>query len=96
MKEIKTKKGILKYRMPNILEAYDILEASGISNGESSTLKLKKNIIAVMNPFIDFSGIKKAESYNDLLEDTEDMLGPLSEIADEIILKSFVAFKKKN
>ena len=38
MEEIVTDKGILKYRMPNILEAYDLLEASGISNGEVSTL----------------------------------------------------------
>ena len=95
MNEIETSKGILKYRMPNILEAYDLLEASGISNGETSTLKLKRNIIKEMVYLVDFSGIEGVESYDQLLEDIEDMITPLSLIADEVILKSFAVFKKK-
>ena len=96
MKEIITSKGVLKYRMPNILEAYDVLESSGISSGESSTLKLKRNIIGIMAPFIDFSSIEGVSSYSELLDDVENMISPLSEIADEIILKSFSVFKKNN
>lgn len=95
MKEIQTAKGMLKYRMPNVLEAYDMLEASGISTGESSTLKLKRNIMASMGPMIDTSMIDGAPSYQELLEDVDDMIQPLGEIADEIILKAFSAFKKK-
>jgi hypothetical protein len=95
MNEIETSKGILKYRMPNILEAYDLLEASGISSGETSTLKLKRNIIKEMAYLVDYSLIEGVESYDQLLEDIEDMITPLSLIADEVILKSFAVFKKK-
>lgn len=95
MKEIITAKGILKYRMPNIVEAYKVLNSSGVASGETSTLLLKANIVAVMEPFIDFTGISGASSYDDILNDIEDMIAPLSEIADEIIAKSFSAFKKK-
>ncbi len=95
MEEIVTDKGVLKYRMPNILEAYDLLEASGISNGEVSTLKLKRNIIKEMKYLIDFSGIEGVETYDQLLEDIETMITPLSIVADEVILKSFAVFKKK-
>ena len=95
MEEIVTDKGILKYRMPNILEAYDLLEASGISNGEVSTLKLKRNIIKEMKYLIDFSGTEGVETYDQLLEDIETMITPLSIVADEVILKSFAVFKKK-
>lgn len=93
--EKETSKGVLKYRMPNILEAYDLLEASGINNGSGSTLMLKRNIIKAMAPMIDFSGVEGISSYEDLINDTENMLLPLSDIADEVIMKTFDAFKKK-
>lgn len=95
MLEKKTEKGILKYRMPNILEAYDILEVSGISAGETSALKMKRNIIASMHNLLDFSLIEGVSSYEELLNDLDVMLIPLGEIADEIIFKSFEVFKKK-
>ena len=94
--EKQTAKGILKYRMPNILEAYDILEVSGIADSKPSQLKMKRNIIASMGYLIDFSSIEGVNSYEELLLDTEDMIVPLGEIADEVILKAFTAFKKKN
>lgn len=94
--EKKTEKGVLKYRMPNILESYDILECSGITEGKPSQLKMKRNIIASMGYLIDFSGVEGVESYDDLLNDTENMIVPLGEIADEVIVKAFSAFKKKS
>lgn len=93
--EKKTDKGILKYRMPNLLEAYDLLEDSGVSE-KVSNLKLKRNIITSMERLIDTSGLEGSPSYNDSLDDIDVMAGPLSEIADEIILKAFGAFKKKS
>lgn len=93
--EIETKKGVLKYRMPNILEAYDLLEASGITNGVTSTLKLKRNIIKEMEFLVDFSEIKEFSSYDNLLNDVEDMIEPLGKIADEVVVKTFEVFKKK-
>lgn len=93
--EIETKKGVLKYRMPNILEAYDLLEASGIAEGISNPLKLKRNIIANMGSLIDFSKIEGVSSYDDLLLSVEDMMEPLGSIADELVIKTFEVFKKK-
>jgi hypothetical protein len=94
--DFKTKKGVLKCRMPNILEAYDLLEASGVNDEvKPSNLKLKRNIIMAMAPLIDFSEIEGATSYDDLLSDIENMAMPLSEVADSVIEKAFGAFKKK-
>lgn len=95
MKEIKTSKGTLKYRMPNLLEAYDLLEESGV-NDKVSNLKLKRNIIKAMGILVDCSEVEGSPSYDELLNDIEDMAKPLSDIADEVILKAFGAFKKKN
>ena len=94
MLEKQTSKGVLKYRMPNILEAYDLLESSGVSVG-ANALSLKRNIIKSMEPLLDFSQLGFS-SYFELLSDIENMLNPLSEIADEIIDKTFDAFKKKS
>jgi len=94
--EIKTTKGVLKYRLPNILEAYDILEASGINRGNVNALKLKRNIISSLGVLVDYSLIEGVHSYEDLLNDVDDMLLPLGEIADEIIVKIFDIFKKKD
>lgn len=94
--EKQTDKGVLKYRMPNILESYDILECSGITEGKPSQLKMKRNIIASMGYLVDFSEIEGVSSYDDLLNDTENMIVPLGEIADEVIVKAFSAFKKKS
>jgi hypothetical protein len=89
-----TSKGVLKYRMPNILEAYDILEASDIANGNKSILMLKRNIIGKMAFLLDCSSIEGFTSYEEMLNDLE-FTQPLSEIADEIAAKAFDAFKKK-
>jgi hypothetical protein len=94
--EKQTNKGVLKYRMPNILESYDILECSGITEGKPSQLKMKRNIIASMGYLIDFSEIEGVSSYDDILNDTENMIIPLGEIADEVIVRAFSAFKKKS
>jgi hypothetical protein len=91
--EKQTEKGVLKYRMPNIVEIYDLLDKSGITSGESSSLKLKKNIIEAMGSMVEFSPMYA--TYGDLLKDTDNMIFAISEIADEILEKSFNAFKKK-
>ena len=91
-----TSKGVLKYRMPNILEAYDILDASGVSGSHKvSPVTLKRNVIQSMQPIVDFSAIEGASKYEDLFDMVDDMIAPLGEIADEVIIKTFDAFKKK-
>lgn len=94
--EKQTSKGVLKYRMPNVLEVYDLLDASGVNVGVVDTLKIKRNVIANMESLIDYSGISEVKSYNDLLSNPEDMILPLGEIADEVIAKIFEVFKKKS
>lgn len=88
-----TSKGVIKYRMPNIIEAYEILETSGVGSGVS-ILSMKSKVIKQMEPLLDYSSIG-VKDYAELLTMVDDMIIPLSEIADEIILKAFVAFKKK-
>lgn len=95
MKEIKTSKGILKYRMPNVLEVYDILDVSGVNSGVSDSLKIKRNIISEMGYLIDISSIEGVSSYEELLMLTDEMILPLSDISDEIMSKIFELFKKK-
>lgn len=83
--------------MPDVLEAYDILDNCGIGDGERpSNAKMKKNVIKNMSSIIDISDIKDASSYEDLFQMVDDMLQPLSTIADEIIIKTFQSFKKKS
>ena len=96
MKEIITSKGILKYRMPNIIEVYKIISESGIYKGELDDLTLRMNVIGSMKSLIDFSGVEGVKTYDELLLDIEDMLFPLSEIADSIISKTVEVLKKKN
>jgi len=92
-----TDKGVLKYRMPNILEIYDILDSSGIYDKEKkSQLRIKGNVLKSMGFLIDFSGIEGVESYEQLLEDADCMMVPLASIADEVMLKTFDVFKKKS
>jgi hypothetical protein len=48
-----------------------------------------------MGMIIDFSGIEGVSAYEDLFNMVDDMIGPLGDIADEVIIKTFDAFKKK-
>jgi len=95
MKEKQTDKGILKYRMPNVLEVFDLLDQSGVSQGLTDTLKIKRNILANISNLIDLSGLEGVNSYEDLLNDIDSFTAPLSQIADELIEKLFDVFKKK-
>lgn len=94
--EKQTDKGVLKYRMPNILELYDLLDASGVNGGMSEILKVKRNVIANMGSLIDYSEIDGANSYEELLNMLDVMIIPLSDIADELITKILDVSKKKN
>lgn len=96
MNEKQTERGVLKYRMPNILELYDLLDASGVNGGMSEILKVKRNVIAHMGKLIDYSEIEGASSYEELLNMLDVMILPLSEIADELIAKILDVSKKKN
>jgi hypothetical protein len=91
--EKQTDKGILKYRMPNMLEAYDIIDAISINDGSPTILKQKRNVIKAMGPLIDCSSVGK--TYDEILGDPECFMESISSIADEIIIKTMDIFKKK-
>lgn len=95
----KTPSGVLKYRMPTVLEAYELLELADISE-KTKQIRIKRNFIAGMGFLIDFSDIeiekgKKVETYEELLTMTEEVIEPLSRIADIVMTKAFKAFAKK-
>lgn len=95
-KEIKTEWGILKYRYPNVLESYELLNLSGVSSGESDVFTVKKNILANIGNLFDLSQMEDAKSYNDLINDPDKFMDILNTIADELTIKIFMVFRKKD
>jgi hypothetical protein len=95
LKEIKTEKGVLKCKMPDILEYYSILIGSGISKGVTDPIEIRINTIKAMEPLMIISELDGYNSYQDLLADSENMLLPLSEMADDLVSKLLEVFKKK-
>jgi len=94
-KEIKTERGVLKYRMPNIIEAYSFLGLIKVLEPGINSLTVKGNAIEHLHIFLDYSQLKGVSSYEDLLSDVTDMSESLGEIADEILAKALEVFKKK-
>jgi hypothetical protein len=95
MREIKTELGPLKYRMPNLIEIYDLLDKSdAVANG-NRPFKIKREFIKNMSDLVDFSAIEGVSSYDELLLKTDEMANPLSQIADEVFIKVSGIFEKK-
>lgn len=94
MLEKQTDKGVLKYRMPDILEVYDLLEISSLAD-KGNLLKTKKKIIKEMGPMLDLSDLDGVNSYEDVLKDFDTFALVTSEIADEILVKIVSVFRKK-
>ena len=94
MLEKQTDKGVLRYRMPDILEVYDLLDVSSLAD-KGNLLKTKKKIIKEMGPMLDWSGIEGVSSYDDLIKDFDTFALVTSEIADEILVKIVSVFRKK-
>jgi hypothetical protein len=96
MREIETNKGILKYRMPNVSECFDILDCMPIKEGEGfSMLKLKKNIIEACGHLVDHESVGYG-SRSEMFSDAENMALPLSKLADEFYQVAIKAFEKKS
>lgn len=81
--EKKTEKGILKYRMPNVVEGYEFLSMIESVNGASGFFKAKAKFIANLSPLLDYSAFEY-KSFDELLNDKETMFKPLSEISQEV------------
>lgn len=95
MLEIKTDLGLLKYRMPNLIEIYDLLDKSDAVSNASRPFRIKREFIKNMSDLVDISGIEGVSSYDELLNKTEAMAQPLSQIADEVFVKVSGIFEKK-
>lgn len=96
MNEIKTSKGILKYRMPNIIEVYDILDTAKIFDPNKNLIQIRGEIVKNISPLIDFSELKDVNSYEDLINNPDDFFAPLSDLADVLITKMSELLTKKS
>jgi endonuclease III-like uncharacterized protein len=92
--EKKTGKGVLKYRMPNVVEGYEFLSLVENTQGTSGFFKAKAKFISNLSPLLDYS-ICGYSSFDELLNDKENMMQPLSEISQEVLDDIMVAFQKK-
>ena len=92
--EKKTEKGVLKYRMPNIVEGYEFLSMVESVDGASGFFKAKAKFIANLSPLLDYSLLGYSD-YSELLEDKTNMMHPLSEISQEVFDDITGALAKK-
>jgi hypothetical protein len=92
--EKKTDKGILKYRMPNVVEGYEFLALIETVNGSSGFFKAKAKFISNLYPLLDYSSLGYKD-YSDLLDDKVTMMHPLSEISQEVFDDITGALAKK-
>jgi hypothetical protein len=94
MLEKKTAKGVIKYRMPDIVEGYDFLALMEGKADQSSLFKMKARFIRAIGSMIDLCGIYP--TYEDALKDKDNMMQPLGEIADEVLTDITKALAKKD
>lgn len=93
-KEKKTDKGVIKYRMPNIVEGFDLLGLLDLGKDEKNPFRIKAKFISSMGNLVDLSGCEH-KSYDEALNDRDAMIIPLSEIADEVFSDLIGAIGKK-
>ena len=96
MKEINTPKGVLKYRLPYVHEILYLLDASDPFNPDKGVLRSKADMIIKLGDLVDLSGIEGKPSFDNYLQDPQNSLLALSEIADDIIKTSMECFVKKS
>jgi hypothetical protein len=92
--EKKTSKGTLKYRLPNVVEGYEFLALVENTQGTSGFFKAKAKFISNLAPLLDYTNCGYP-SFDDLLNDKENMMQPLSEISQEVLDDIMAAFSKK-
>lgn len=95
MKEIKTSKGVLKYRLPNIAEGYEYLAMCDAIKTGSDVHRITGKFISKMSDLLDYKSLGY-ETYQEVLEDKENMYEPLSFIAREIFDDILAVLAKKS
>jgi hypothetical protein len=94
-KEISTGKGVLKYRLPNIAEGHKYLALVHAIENTSDLFIIKGNIIQKMGELIQYSDLGYS-SYDEVLNDKENMRSPISTIAQEVLDDILELLGKKN
>ena len=82
-REIKTEKGILKYRLPNIEEGFAFLALIDTVRTLQDGFRIKGSFIPKMKDLVDYKALAY-ESYEDFLDDTENNFYAMAQIADEV------------
>jgi len=94
--EKKTEKGILKYRMPTILEAIGLVKLMREHFSGDDHIGAKLEIMKNIKELLDYSLLDGVKSFEDLNENGEIFTSVLYEISDEILIKVVDSFAKKN
>jgi hypothetical protein len=94
--EKKTGKGILKYRMPTILEAVSFIKLMREHFSTDDHIGAKLEIMKNIKDLLDYSLLEGIKSFDELNENSEEFTSALYEISDEILVKVVNSFAKKN
>jgi hypothetical protein len=81
--QVETKKGVLKYRLPDISEGYEFLCFVDNIQTASDVFRVKSKIIKNMGDMVEFKSLGY-ENYQEVLNDKENMRDALSEISKAI------------
>lgn len=96
---VKTKKGDLAYRLPDISEGYAYLALIDSMEGSGDIFRTRGKIIKLMGqgdePLLDFKALGY-ENYQQVLDDKEVMREPLTIIAKEIFEDVMDLVRKKD
>lgn len=94
-KIVKTKKGDLEYRLPDISEGYEYLALVERLDEPGDMYRARGKIIGRMGDLIEFKALGY-NSYEEVLGDKENMREPLTVIAKEIFEDAMDLIRKKD
>lgn len=95
MNVIATPKGNLKWRNPTVIENMKLLKNSKGFFKDQDYLGAKISIMESLEFLLDYSELEGIENFDQLNACGDEMLTPMSQIADEIMTKLSDALQKK-
>jgi hypothetical protein len=95
LEEVKTAKGILKYRNPTVIETISLVKMLREYFATDDTIGAKLAIMEKLKDFLDYSDLEGIKNFEELNEHGEEMTSALFEISDTILNKVVAAFAKK-
>jgi hypothetical protein len=94
--EKKTSKGVLKYRMPTIIESVSLIRLVRGCFELNDTVGAKLILMENIKELFDYSAMDGVKSFEDLNSDSEEFTSILFEVSDDILNKIVGAFSKKS